>query len=102
MSKREAMSEEQARRFDTFSVQNALTVESALDCGCEAYKDVFTYARSQAQGFQVQRGQHSIRIPVYKTIVATDELGHEESRKVRGTGAVFCRHQVARKGATVS
>jgi len=54
---------ETARRFDRYSVANAVMLKEALPCGCEPYIDVFTYRRRKAQGFQVQgvRRQSSYR-----------------------------------------
>ena len=91
----ERMTAAQAMSFSTYSVANASHVKHSLACGCEPYVDVFTYNRWQAQGFQVQRGEKAVKIPVVK-VVATEnkETGDQETRKLLGTGAVFCRHQV--------
>lgn len=88
---------EQAQSFETYSVANAAQVKSALTCGCEPYQDVFTYGRWAAQGFQVQRGERAIRLPVMKSIVVRDETTGEERHvgKRPWTAFVFCRHQVA-------
>jgi nicotinamide mononucleotide adenylyltransferase len=84
-----------ARRFDGFSVANTIAVESALNCTCEAYRDIFTYNRWKAQGFQVQRGQKSIRLPIfYSREVENKETGKVRTEKRRGSSAVFCRCQV--------
>ena len=96
MVTREKMTPAQATTFGTYSVANAAHVKHNLACGCEPYRDVFTYRRWQAQGFQVQRGQKAIRIPVVKVIATENkDTGAEETHKLLGTGAVFCRHQVA-------
>jgi len=93
--KREKFTPETARRFDGFSVANAAIVAASLPCGCEAYRDVFTYNRWKAQGYQVQRGEKAIRLPLLKQVVRTDaETGEETVRRVFGRSAVFCRHQV--------
>ena len=85
----------EARSFDRFSVANAVAVEQALDCGCEPYRDVFTYRRWKAQGFQVQRGEMSIRLPlIYARTEKDPETGEERTTRRRGRSAVFCRHQV--------
>jgi N-terminal domain of anti-restriction factor ArdC len=86
---------ETAREFDRFSVANAVTVKKSLPCGCEPYVDVFTYRRWQAQGFQVQRGQKAIKLPlIYKRSETDPKTGERtESRRV-GRSAVFCRCQV--------
>jgi hypothetical protein len=52
------MSAEAAREFDHFSVHNAVRFQQACPEGtCEAYRDIFTYCRWRAQGYQVQKGQ---------------------------------------------
>ena len=99
----EAMTSSEARHFERFSVQNAAIVAEAFPCGCEAYVDVFTYRRWQAQGFQVQKGEKSVRVTTWIPIKHTDETTGE--KKVVGkrpkVAAVFCRHQVGPKeGAT--
>jgi len=86
---------ETARQFDRFSVANAVTVKQALPCGCEPYRDVFTYRRWKAQGFQVQRGERAIRLPLVYSCEATEaETGEIRSERRLGRSAVFCRHQV--------
>ncbi len=40
---------ETAKQFDRYSIGNAVTLRQALSCGCEPYRDVFTYRRWQAQ-----------------------------------------------------
>ena len=84
-----------ARQFDRFSVANAVTVKKSLPCGCEPYVDVFTYRRWKAQGFQVQRGQKAIKLPLIYKLSETDPKTGErtESRRI-GSAAVFCRCQV--------
>lgn len=95
------MTAAQATHFDRYSAANVQTVKSALHCGCEPYKDVFTYRRWQALGYQVQKGQKSIKIPIMKAIPVTGDTDPVTgdttapgSRTIRGTGAVFCRCQV--------
>ena len=86
---------ETARQFDRFSVANAVTVKEALPCGCEPYVDVFTYKRWKAQGFQVQRGEKAIRLPViYLRREKDRETGEETTTRRTGRSAVFCRCQV--------
>lgn len=85
----------QATSFNTYSVANASLVKHSLTCGCEPYLDVFTYNRWKAQGFQVQRGEKAIKIPVIKTVDTEDkDTGERVTKKIAGSGAVFCRHQV--------
>ena len=98
---RPEMTAEDAKTFDQFSVFNAATLADAAaerGCVCQAYTDWFTYKRWLAQGFQVQRGEHGIKLPVY----LRREVEDEKSGKVREytipmTTTVFCRHQVAER-----
>jgi hypothetical protein len=86
---------ETARQFDRYSVANAVTLKEALPCGCEPYQDVFTYRRWKAQGFQVQRGQKAIRLPlIYRREEKDRETGKETVTRRMGRSAVFCRCQV--------
>ena len=90
-----SMSAAEARQFSTHSIANTIAVESALNCSCEAYRDIFTYNRWKAQGFQVQKGQKAIRLPLVRTVDREDpETGKTETRRVLGRSAVFCRCQV--------
>lgn len=87
----------EATTFQTYSIANAAKVKGALSCGCAPYVDVFTYRRWLALGFQVQRGQKAIKIPVVKVIQSKETFdgdGNPDARKVLGSGAVFCRCQV--------
>ena len=84
-----------ARQFDRFSVANAVTVKKSLRCGCEPYVDVFTYRRWKAQGFQVQRGQKAIKLPlIYKRSEIDAKTGEQTETRRIGRSAVFCRCQV--------
>ena len=95
MRQPEKMSSADARTFSRFSVMNAAIVKRALPCGCEPYADVFTYRRWLAQGYQVQKGQHAIKLALVKSIVHKDEdTGEESTRRLLGSSAVFCRCQV--------
>ena len=97
-NKRPPMTAAEARRFLHVSVGNAIAVTRALDCGCEPYEDVFTYTRWQAQGMQVQRGQHSISLPLIKDVSREDaDTGEISHRRIMGSSHVFCRCQVAER-----
>ena len=86
---------ETARQFDRFSVANAVTVKQALPCGCEPYVDVFTYNRWKAQGFQVQRGEKAVKLPLIYSRDDTDpQTGEKQTVRRMGRSAVFCRCQV--------
>ena len=94
------MSATEARSFDRYSVANAAQVMSERGCGCEPYVDVFTYNRWKAQGFQVQKGETSIRIPTVRTVDRKNkETGESEKVSLRRLSFVFCRHQVQPIGA---
>ncbi len=89
------MTAAEARTFEHVSVANSVAVLQALDCGCQPYRDVFTYRRWKAQGFQVQRGEKAIRLPlIYARTEKDPETGEERTTRRRGRSAVFCRHQV--------
>jgi hypothetical protein len=90
------MTKEQATQFNRFSLMNALTVANLLPCGCEPYKDVFTFKRWIAQGYCIKKGEHGIRIPVIGQSVKTDQTGQEITKKYFTNSAVFCRHQVVK------
>ena len=81
---------ESAQSFHRYSPINAATVKMRLACGCEPYKDVFTYNRWLAMGYQVQRGEHSIKIPV----IVERENEDNETIKRLFKSHVFCRCQV--------
>lgn len=95
-----AMTAGQAVSFDRFSIANAVTVASALACGCEAYQDVFTYRRWKAQGYQVakgskgSKGSKAIKLPQVCTVDRENQDGSIEQVKLFHTSAVFCRHQL--------
>ena len=97
MEKREKMTAGEARQFDRYSVNNAVTAEASLECGCKAYEEIFTYNRWRAQGYQVRRGEKAVRLPVVRTRTFKDEeTERERTVRVPGRSAVFCFHQVQR------
>ena len=88
---------ETARRFDRYSAANAVAITQALSCDCQPYQDVFTYRRWKAQGFQVQRGEAAIRLPlVYQRTERDPKTGQEKTTRRHGRSALFCRCQVRR------
>lgn len=94
--KRPPMTPEEATRFERYSAVNAAIVASALPCGCEPYRDVFTYNRWLGLGMQVQRGSKAVKLAIMKVVDEIDEDGPTGGTiKVRAGAAVFCRHQVA-------
>ena len=102
---RPKLTPEQARHFTTWSIANALVVQSATTangCACDAYADVFTFNRWRAQGQTVQRGQHAIAtIPVWihPEPVENPVPGVKYHPTLCRGVAVFCRCQVAPAGA---
>lgn len=93
---RRKMTAEEAQSFGRFSIGNAMTVKMSRPCGCEPYKDVFTFKRWIAQGFCVKKGEKAIRLAMVKEV--EDKENSEKVRRVLGSSAVFCRHQVAPLG----
>jgi hypothetical protein len=58
------LSADEARSFQHFSVHNAAQAQQACpDSMCEAYRDIFTYRRWRAQGYQVLKGQSGTPSP---------------------------------------
>jgi len=100
---RETLTAETAKQFQGYSAMNAASILAVLHCDCEPYRDVFTYQRWQAQGFQVRKGEHGVRITTW--IEASEkrepEAEPEAERKVYRLPravVVFCRCQVDAKG----
>lgn len=96
-TKKEPMTAEQATTFEKFSLVNAAVLEEAAalkGCDCHAYEDWFTYNRWQAQGLQVQRGEHGTKIPVIVHVQQETDSGQVQERSFARTVTVFCRHQV--------
>lgn len=91
------MTADQAQRFEYYSATNAGIVKACLPCGCKPYEDVFTYARWQALGYQVKKGEHGIKIGTYAPITQKDEDGEKIVGKRPWTSTVFCRCQVKPK-----
>ena len=101
---RRAMTADEARTFDRFSTTNASMLAAAAEqhgCQCEPYADWYTYARWQAQGMQVQKGEHGVKLGViiHNEKRETDEQGQERITAVSRpwTTTVFCRCQVQAK-----
>jgi len=91
------MTAEEAKKFDRYSLQNAMIVKGSLTCNCDPYKDVYTYNRWQAQGIQVQKGQHGIKLGVIQTIEEENENGEKITKTRPWHTTVFCRCQVKPK-----
>lgn len=94
-----AMTAEDARHFDRFSVQNAVIVESVAaerGCDCKAYADWYTFRRWKALGRSVKKGETSTRVPV--VIERHDDDSGETVRSFRNI-PLFCRCQTKASGA---
>ncbi len=69
------ISAEEARTFQHFSVHNALQAQQACPEGtCQAYRDIFTYRRWRAQGYQVRRGETGTAVTTW---IATTRIGED-------------------------
>jgi len=94
----QAMTIAQATVFSHKSLASELILEAASrerGCSCRAYVDYFTYNRWKAQGFQVQKGEHGVKLTTYITTYKTDPVTGEKvpSGKRPRTVSVFCRCQ---------
>lgn len=97
MTEAHAMTAAQATTFANRSLKHEVILAETADekgCTCAAYRDWFTYRRWQALGFQVQKGEHGVKLTTW--ITYEDKDGKERSRP-KGT-TVFCRCQVKPKG----
>lgn len=90
---------QEATRFQHYSGVNSNIVRTVLKCGCKPYEDVFTYNRWKAQGYQVMRGEHSIKLAVIIEKEVENNDGGIEIKKSFANSHVFCRCQVKRIGA---
>jgi len=92
------MTSEQAQSFSGYSSANAAVLSAVAEtkgCACEPYKQFFTYQRWLAQGFQVQKGEHGIRLTSWIAITKKDADGNEVVTGRRPKGyTVFCKCQV--------
>lgn len=89
------MNDTEAKTFESFSIRNAMIVESSFECDCKAYEDIFTYKRWRAQGFQVQKGSKAVKISTYAPITKVNDDGEKVIVGKRPwVSNVFCRCQV--------
>lgn len=87
------MTAEDATTFRGVSVANAAQLLAAAEergCTCMPYEDWFTYGRWHALGYQVQRGEHGVHLPV----IIEKEQEDGETKRYPGRTTVFCRCQV--------
>lgn len=98
---------DKARSFDYFSRANADVLTAAATqngCTCQPYLDWYTYQRWQAQGFQVRKGEHGVRLLTWvdsKTTQDTDDTDTTQAKpatKRPWPYTAFCRCQVDKKG----
>lgn len=94
----EKMTTARARTFDRMSTAHAAILALAAEtngCACVAYQDWFTYRRWQAQGQQVQKGEHGVKLTTWIPVTKTDDDGTKKVTGKRPKGyTVFCRCQV--------
>lgn len=94
----EKMTREAATSFERYSGTHAeilAEVANLQGCQCVAYRDWFTYRRWQAQGMQVQKGQHGVKLTTWIPVTKIDNDGEKKVVGKRPRGAsVFCRCQV--------
>lgn len=90
------LSPEEARRFEHFSVHNAVAAEAACPTlECRAYADIFTFRRWLAQGYVVKKGEQGTKVTTWIPHVESDgEEGRVARRTRPKTAVLFCRHQV--------
>lgn len=95
------MTATEAQTFDNFSLANALALTAAAEehgCQCQPYQDWFTYRRWSAQGFQVQKGEHGVKLTIYIPVTKETDDGKTEVTHTRPWHTtVFCRCQVQKK-----
>ena len=90
------MTKDEATTFNNFSKVNARILESKCD-DCKAYQDWYTYKRWKAQGEQVAKGQHGVRLTCFYR--SKDKNGKEDKTQPSypKVATVFCRHQLVIK-----
>lgn len=95
---KEKMTRETAQHFDRTSTTHAAILALAASengCTCVAYQDWFTHRRWQAQGVQVRKGQHGVKLTTWIPVTKTDDDGTKKVTGKRPKGyTVFCRCQV--------
>ena len=89
------MTDHEAKTFNHFSQANAEALAEVCP-ECEAYRDWFTYGRWNAQGEQVEKGQHGTRITIIHETADKEKDGDITPTKIPGHATVFCRHQIAK------
>lgn len=92
------MSADDARRFEHFSVHNAVQAQMACPEGgaCEAYRDIFTFRRWHAQGYAVRKGEKGTTVTTWVPVREPSENENGTVRRRPKRAVLFCRHQVER------
>ena len=94
----EQMTAQQARHFEhgkSMASEVALAMAAQeRGCNCQAYRDWFTYRRWQAQGMQVQKGQHGVKLTTWISYETEDKDGNVKTHSRPKATTVFCRCQV--------
>lgn len=94
------MTAETATHFERYSDTNTLILARAAQehgCQCQAYSDWFTYNRWAAQGYQVRKGEHGVKIGTMIEKATEDMNGVQIVTKRPWMTTVFCRCQVTKK-----
>ena len=92
------MSATEALDFHHLSVHNAVQAQLACpEASCEAYRDIFTRRRWQAQGYAIREGERGTAITTWILTPPSREDGEEKSLRRPKSVLVFCRHQVGRE-----
>jgi len=109
--KQPKMTAEDARTFAGFSTASYSQTMAAIDdrkasgrhtdCTCEPYEDIFNWARWDAMGYHIVRGETSLKIHSYvqctpkpKTDAETGKEIPQKSYMKPHTHILFCRCQV--------
>jgi len=100
------MTADEAKTFGGYSIGNAMVLAMAAKargCDCQPYKDWFTYRRWRAQGCQVQKGEHGVKLSVFVKTERKDKdaAGNDVTTtdSFPWMTTVFCRHQVMKMDA---
>jgi antirestriction protein ArdC len=95
--KREPMTAEKAIQFGGHSTYHAAVLAAAAHargCDCQAYEQWFTYARWQALGYQVKKGEHGVKLGCFIEAERAKPDGTIERYSRPWKTTVFCMHQV--------
>ena len=83
MTATEAMTFEQGHSMTSGMILDAAA--QSHGCVCKPYQDWFTYKRWRAQGFQVQKGQHGVKLTTYIPIRDDNDKPTGKTRPWRST-----------------